>query len=127
MKRLTVMKPRILDYCAIAISIAVIAAFSVYAYGGRARAGEVVIEASGAAWIYPLNVDRTEAVNGPIGDTIVTIQGGRASVTDSPCPDKLCVHMPPISQPGQWIACLPNKVFVRVKGEDAQEIDDLSY
>jgi hypothetical protein len=111
----------------IALSCAVVAGFSVYAYGGRARAGQIVIEASGATWIYPLDVDRTQAVRGPIGDTLVVIRGGRALVADSPCPDKLCVHMPSISLPGQWIACLPNRVFVRVKGEDAQEIDDLSY
>jgi hypothetical protein len=35
--------------------------------------------------------------------------------------------MPAISQPGQWIACLPNRVFVRVKGNNGQKIDEISY
>ena len=60
-------------------------------------------------------------------DTIVVISGGKAFVEDSPCPDKLCVHMPAISKPGQWIACMPNRVFLRVRGSDAQKIDDVSY
>jgi len=98
-----------------------------YAYAGRAKAQDVVIEASGVQWIYPLAIDRTEAVKGPLGDTIVVIKGGKAFVQDSPCPDKLCVHMPAISQPGQWIACLPNRVFIRVRGSSGQDIDELSY
>jgi hypothetical protein len=66
-------------------------------------------------------------VKGPLGETVVVISGGKARVEDSPCPDKLCVHMPAISKPGQWIACLPNRVFVRVRGSSGEKIDDLSY
>ena len=110
-----------------AISLLAISGFSVYAYAGRNKSGDVVIEAAGVQWIYPLNVDRTEAIKGPRGDTIVVIREGKAFVEDSPCPDKLCVHMPAISQPGQWIACLPNGVFVRVKGNNAQQVDRISY
>ncbi len=87
----------------------------------------MVIEASGVQWIYPLDVDRREPVEGPLGRTIVVISGGRAAVEDSPCPDKLCVHMPAIFRPGQWIACLPNRVFVRVRGSSGQDVDELSY
>ena len=109
------------------LSVAIIVGFSVYAYAGTSSSGQVVVQASGATWIYPLNVDRREEVPGPLGNTIVVIRGGKAFVEDSPCPDKLCVHMPAISRPGQWIACLPNRVFVRVRGTDDQKIDELSY
>ncbi len=108
-------------------ALLVIGGFSLYAYGGRNTAGDVVIEASGSQWIYPLDVDRREAVPGPLGKTIVVIGGGKAWVEDSPCPDKLCVHMPAISRPGQWIACLPNRVFVRVRGSSDQSVDIISY
>ena len=121
------MKLRTFDYIAIALCLLVIAGFSVYAYSGRSGSGDVVIDASGVQWIYPLSTDRREAINGPLGDTIVVIKAGKAFVEDSPCPDKLCVHMPAISKPGQWIACLPNRVFVRVRGTSGQEIADLSY
>jgi hypothetical protein len=121
------MKLRPLDFIAILLSIIAIAGFSVYAYSGRNKTGDVVIEASGQQWIYPLSADRREIVKGPIGATIVVIRDGKAFVEDSPCPDKLCVHMPAISKPGQWIACLPNKVFVRVRGNSGQGIDQLSY
>ncbi len=121
------MKLKTFDALALALSLLAIAGFSVYAYSGRSSTGEVVIEASGTQWIYPLGVDRQEAVHGPLGDTIVVIRSGKAFVQDSPCPDKLCVHMPAISKPGQWIACLPNKVFVRVRGSSAEKLDDVSY
>jgi len=116
-----------LDVVSLVLSIAIVAGFSVYAYAGTSKSGEVVVEASGTQWIYPLDVDRRERVPGPLGDTIVVIRGGKAFVEDSPCPDKLCVHMPAISRPGQWIACLPNRVFLRVRGTDDQKIDELSY
>ena len=121
------MKLRAVDYLAVLISLLAVGGFSLYAYAGRAGAGEVVIEASGSQWIYPLNNDRRETVKGPLGETIVRIRDGKAMVEDSPCPDKLCVNMQAISKPGQWIACLPNGVFVRVRGTSSGKIDDISY
>jgi hypothetical protein len=121
------MKLKALDFLAMLLSLLVIGAFSFFAYAGRDAAQDIVIEASGARWIYPLNVDAQLSVAGPLGDTVVIIKGGRALVEDSPCPDKLCVHMPAISLPGQWIACLPNRVFVRVRGGSGQDVDELSY
>jgi hypothetical protein len=121
------MKLRLLDYLAIILSIAVVGGFSVFAYAGKGRGGDVVIEAGGERWIYTLAADRREEVRGPLGTTVVVIREGKAAVVDSPCPDKLCVHMPAVSKPGQWIACLPNRVFVRVRGTDAQKTDDTAY
>jgi hypothetical protein len=121
------MKLKALDFLAILLSLLAVSAFSIAAYAGNDTAQDVVIEASGTRWIYPLNADRQERVAGPLGDTVVIIKGGRAFVEDSPCPDKLCVHMPAISRPGQWIGCLPNRVFVRVRGGSGQDIDELSY
>ncbi len=87
----------------------------------------VVIEASGAQWIYTLDQDRVERVRGPLGDTIVVIRDGAARVESSPCPDKLCVLAGAISRPGQWVACLPNKVMVRIGGSGAGKVDDVSF
>jgi hypothetical protein len=121
------MKLRVVDYLAVSLSLLAIGGFALYAYAGRDRHGEVVIEASGAQWIYPLDINRRESITGPLGSTIVVIVDGKALVEDSPCPDKLCVHMPAISRPGQWIACLPNRVFIRVRGTSGEKIDDVSY
>jgi hypothetical protein len=121
------MRLRPFDCLAVLLSVAVVGAFSVYAYAGKGRTGDVVIEAAGERWIYSLASNRREEVRGPLGTTTVVIRDGKAAVVDSPCPDKLCIHMPPVSRPGQWIACLPNRVFVRVRGTDGQQIDDTAY
>jgi hypothetical protein len=117
----------ILDWFAIAVSAAAVALFSWFAYTGHVLSDTVVIQVSGEKWLYPLDVNRRQAVPGPLGDTIVVIEDGRARVEESPCRNKLCIHMPPISKPGQWIACLPNTVFVSIKGRDDQETDQVAY
>ena len=120
------MKIKALDFLAILLSLLVIGAFSLSAYAGRDAAQDVVIEGPGGRWIYPLNVDRQERVTGPLGDTIVTIKEGRAFVEDSPCPDKLCVHMPAISRGS--VDCVPAQPRIRAgQGGSGQDIDELSY
>ena len=121
------MKPRPFDVLAILVSLLVAGGLAASAWSHQGQVREVQIEAAGATWIYPLDADRLEQVRGPLGVTVVEIRGGRARVDDSPCPDKLCVGMPAISEPGQWIACLPNRVFIRIKGENGPEVDRLSY
>jgi len=110
------MRLRPLDYAAVLGAIAAIALASVSAYSGRGGEGEVVVSGSSGEWIYPLGADRVIEVAGPLGTTLVEIHGKSVHITDSPCPNKTCVASGDISSNGQWIACLPNHVFVRVEG-----------
>ena len=121
------MRIRVPDVLIVAFSLLVVAAVSVFAYGRGAQQSSLIIESSGDQWIYPLNVDRSIRVPGPLGETIVVISGNTAHVQDSPCRDKLCVLMGEISRPGQWAACLPNRVMVRVGGEADEALDDSSF
>ena len=130
------MKLRFLDVVALCLSACAVVAFSIPAYSRKTAAREVIVEASNQKWIFPLQGNRVERFTGPLGQTVVEIRDGRARIVDSPCPDKLCVRAAPISKPGQWIACLPNKVFVRIgcdggemrKGSQYVEpVDDTSY
>lgn len=120
------MKLRTLDVVAIVTSLVVVAAFSVAAYGGG-DAGQVVVEASGTRYRFPLTTDRVERFAGPLGDTIVEIGGGTARVIDSPCPDLICVAAGAISRTGQFIACLPNRVSVTLEGLDAPTTDGTAF
>jgi hypothetical protein len=104
-----------------------ICASSLYAFGNRGTGGEVLIEASGERWIYQLGEEGTKPVSGPLGITIVRIGDGAAWIEDSPCRDKLCVASGRISKPGQWIACLPNKVFLRIGGESEEKVDAKAF
>jgi len=98
-----------------------------------AGAGPPAIEVRGPSqeWIFPLDSRQTLAVAGPLGETIVEISAGSVRVLDSPCPEKICIKTGSIEGPGQTIACLPNRVFVVIRGRalgpDGEQIDAFSY
>lgn len=75
---------------------------------------EVVVSVDGrVVAAYSLDTDGEYELNS--GSNILLIQNGKASITTASCPDKLCVKMKSISQLGQSIICLPNKLVVTVK------------
>jgi hypothetical protein len=66
--------------------------------------------------VYPLNEDRQINAKGPLGLTDIHIEHGGVFVHDSPCTNKVCIAMGTIRASGQFVACLPNRVFVRITG-----------
>ncbi len=77
----------------------------------------VVIGGAEGEWIYPLDGDRTIEVAGPIGVSVVEIHGNHVHMASSPCKNQTCVAAGQIGSAGQWLACLPNRVFVRIEGK----------
>ena len=116
-----------LDVAAFAAALAVIALVSVRAYAGRSGAAAAHLAGSGREWVFPLDADRTVSVPGPLGDTVVEIRAGEVRVLSSPCAEKLCVRSGAIARPGQWVACLPNRVFVDIRGSSGQVVDATSF
>lgn len=111
---------------ALALSVSVFSGVLAYAVPGRQQA--VIIEGSDGSWIFPLGAEETISVPGPLGATAVELRGGRVRVLSSPCTNQLCVAAGTIHAHGQWIACLPNKVLVRVEAEDAaEELDGTAW
>lgn len=65
---------------------------------------------------YPLDQDLDMIIESTGGGTNhLVIQNSRVSITEASCPDKVCVHTGAISENGQVIACLPNRVAVTIK------------
>lgn len=60
---------------------------------------------------------KTIEVEGPLGTTVVEVEGTRAHVVSSPCPDKICIRMGWLERAGDYSACLPNRVLLEV-GEE---------
>lgn len=89
----------------------------------------VEIQTEKGLFLYPLDQDREIDVEGPLGKSHVDIQKGAAFVHDSPCTNQICVSMGKISRPGQWVACLPNRIFVRITGRapEGREVDAHAY
>lgn len=81
-------------------------------------------DAAGRA-VYPLDQDRVIKARGPLGITTIHIQDGGVHVEDSPCVNKVCIAMGTIRSSGQFVACLPNRVFARITGgAAAPEVPD---
>lgn len=75
---------------------------------------------------YALDEDREVVVKGPLGNTVVKIEGGRAHVGSSPCPHGLCTRMGEVGGEGGVIVCIPNEVTVTVGAERKDGLDAVS-
>lgn len=67
-------------------------------------------------FVYPLNIERIIMVKGKLGESIVKIKRGRVRMEESACPLKLCVKQGYISNQGEEIICVPNRVVIRIIG-----------
>jgi len=104
----------------VAAAAAAFIASALLIYGGPSSALAVVSADSGE-WVYPLADDREFVVEGALGPLIIRVEGGTVRFHASPCKNQLCVGAAPVSSPGQWSACLPSGVFIRVEGGTAGE------
>lgn len=76
----------------------------------------VEVQGDEGTFLFPLSEDRIVEARGPLGPTHVHIGQGRVWVHDSPCANQVCVAMGKIDRSGQYVACLPNRIFVRITG-----------
>ena len=121
------MKLRLLDWLALCLSLSVTLLTAWQVYGASGGPELVSVRSPEGVWVYPLGTGREFAVSGPLGQTHVVIRGDSVFVTDSPCRDKLCVSMGRVTRRGGWIACLPNRVLVKVEAAAEDDVDATSY
>lgn len=111
--------------------VAVIASYPLFWNSGAAdraiikRDGQVVAELA-------LNRTHTYAVNGPLGNTIVEIQSGRARIQSDPGPRQYCVQQGWLTRPNAVAICAPNHITLQLSGprgpsDHAGNYDSLSY
>jgi len=110
---------KIFDYVAIVASLASVGGLAAYAYQDRGGGTQVQIESPYGQWIYPLNQDREVTIEGSQGSNTVVIHAGAARVVEASCRDKVCISMGAIATPGAWVACLPNRLLIRILGSSA--------
>lgn len=73
------------------------------------------------------DMDEEIVIDTELGTNIVKLYDNGANIIDADCPDKVCVDDGFISEPGEMLVCLPNKVVVEIKGEKESILDDTSY
>lgn len=73
-----------------------------------------------------LHDEGTFTVSGAVGTTRIEITDGHIRVTDSACPQKLCVYQGEISRVGEILVCAPNKVAIWLEGKRVNEFDAIT-
>ena len=106
------------DRAVVLLSLAVTAALILLQLG-RAPGSTVVAEVDGkVVFTAPLDGARRVALNGPLGNTELQIAAGEARILASPCPNKICIGMGAVSRSNELLACVPNRLLVRIEGGD---------
>ncbi|MBE6350700.1 MAG: NusG domain II-containing protein [Spirochaetaceae bacterium] len=79
-------------------------------------------------YLYTLNENKQIAIEGLLGTSIIEIKNSKVCFTDSPCTNKTCIASGSIKSNNQWIACLPNGIFIRIEADSSNsDIDIISF
>jgi len=120
-----IIKP--LDFIIILFFSLLLVFLSFTLYSNNTHASYVIIQGQDRTWIYPIEDDVRLNIQGPLGETLVSIGQGRAEILSSPCSLQSCISFGLIQRKGQWLACLPNRVFLVIEGREEGTIDALVY
>ena len=122
-------KIKFADILLILLFVVIIIYFSLNFFAkNKSPVKQVVIESGKNIWYYQLDKNKELKIKGNLGESTIKIEDGFVFFENSPCPNKLCVQSSAITKNGEWIACLPNGVFVRIEGKDeSSELDGTSY
>lgn len=88
------------------------------AWGGQTKGDHVQITVDGELYgSYPLEQDREITVQD--GDHVnkIIIKEGQVQMDSASCNNQVCVDTGAISQTGETIVCLPNRVYLTITGE----------
>lgn len=103
-----------------------VAALTVFAWGGG-RGDTAVIRAAGQiVKTTALTHAQSFSVDGPLGTTQIEVEPGRARVVADPSPRQLCVKQGWLTRAGEAALCLPNQVSVEIRGRNPA-YDTLGY
>jgi hypothetical protein len=106
-----------MDAAIIALTASITALCAVQVYGGEGRS-TLRIQGTDGSWVYPLDRTVRLELDGPLGTSIVELDGGAARFLASPCTGKICLRSGEIHRRGQWIACLPNGISLVIEGTE---------
>jgi hypothetical protein len=98
------------------------------AYSGAGGSGMVYARGEKGQWVFSVEASESLVVSGPLGDTLIEIGDGGARIASSPCVNQTCVSAGRLRSPGQWAACLPNRVMLYIEeGETKNNVDAAAW
>lgn len=102
----------------LAVLLLALGIFLIFSFGIFSSEGETVLLSYGGENKSFALADGTEFSFESNGYSLtMKIEGERAYIESSDCPDKTCVHSGKISRQGQMIACIPAGVTLRIEGK----------
>lgn len=106
--------------------LAIFLAGVIFIFSINQNEGDYVnITVNGKVTTYALAEDKQVELK--YSDTVfntIIIKNGEAFMDKASCPDQICVHHKAISKNGESIICLPNEVYVEVKSDKENVIDN---
>ncbi|MCL2139867.1 MAG: NusG domain II-containing protein [Treponema sp.] len=105
-----IVKP--LDWGIIFTALVLVITSFYFAYSGSNSPAMVNIKSGNDEWLFPIDAEETLAFSGPLGETVINISDGKARFISSPCMNQTCVASGAVQIPGQWAACLPNRIML---------------
>ena len=112
------LKPGDLVVYLLVAAAAVCSAVTMYMWGGGGTLYAEVV-CAGTRALYPLDEDAVIPLSAEGYTLTLVISGGEAYISESDCPDRICVHTGRISKSGQAIVCVPARTTVKITGGDA--------
>lgn len=92
-----------------------------YSYKGEI----LIVELNGKVYgKYPLNQQKTFIVKSSNGGyNTIEIKNNSCSISQTNCPDHICMNMPKISMKGQSIVCLPHRLYIYIENDNNRSDD----
>ncbi len=99
--------------------------FPLFWHGGLAE--RAIVRQNGQVFAeFALNKRQQVTVPGPLGQTEIQIEPGRARVLSDPGLRQYCVRQGWLTRPGEIAICAPNRVSLQIAGR-TRAYDSLSY
>ncbi len=101
-------------------------------FSNKKSGSHLIVTSPTEEYIYDLGSDKILGAQGPLGVSVITIHEGKAFFESSPCDNQICVLSHPISTNADFIACLPNQIFIRIEAEEnntnfEEPLDSIGY
>ena len=112
-----------LAFLGLSLGITVLSAVAVVETPSWKGPPVVEVKTPQGTFVYPLNKNRDLHETGPAGVTWLRIRDGEVYAISSPGPRKIMMKMGKISRDGEWLASVPNHIFVLIKGGRPSDLD----
>lgn len=87
----------------------------------RPAGSTVIIEQNGTEIRRVMLSSLTEPETLTVGEVVIELSRDGARFVSSPCPDQVCVEAGLISRVGESAVCLPERVSLRITGENGTD------